>query len=369
MIILITGTPGSGKTLFTVSELLAGQFKDRPLFINGIPDLLIPHEPISDEDVGTWFDGKLKPGSVIVIDEVQRMWRPRAASQTPPPAVAKLETHRHQGIDFIIITQHPQLIDVNVRRLVGRHLHVRRTFALGAAVVYEWDHCENPGNVKQATSKLWRYPKAAFKLYRSSELHTKAGGKMPLAVWVAIAAVLITPFLVWKGADRLLNGFAGTDPAKTAAKGAAAPAGGSKDARRPMTANELVAFYKPRVDGMAYTAPAYDGLTTPKRVPLPAACVDMKSKGCKCYTQDATPFNADEALCRTIVAGGIFLAFTEEAKAEGRDVKPPPRESYAQVPASEPVFIGNLPSENVNAKSAPPPAPMPPQQRINVANR
>lgn len=374
MIILITGTPGSGKTLFTVSELLAGQFKDRPLFVNGIPQLLVPHTVLADADVERWHLGgvALEDGSptfdvqnaVIVVDEVQRIARPRAASQKPPDWIAALETHRHKGVDFVIITQHPQLLDVNIRRLVGRHLHVRRTFALGAAVVYEWDHCENPGNVKQATTRLWRYPKAAFKLYKSSELHTKAGGKMPLAVWIAILAVLATPFLIWRASDSLFGGFAKNDPTKTVAKGVSGPAGAPAGPKKAMTANELVAAFKPRIQGMEHTAPIYDGLTTPKRVPVPAACIDMKSKGCKCFTQDATPYQADEALCKSIVAGGIFLAFLDEVKPEQKhQVKNDQVKSDQVAAPGGMTLIGTLPQAG---PVAPPPAEPQPQRIASV---
>ena len=378
MLILITGTPGSGKTLFTVAELLAGQFKDRPLFVNGIPQLLVPHQVLSDQDVEKWHEGGVAgqdgqpsfevKNAVIVVDEVQRIARPRATSQKVPDWIAALETHRHKGVDFIVITQHPQLLDVNIRRLVGRHLHVRRTFALGAAVVYEWDHCENPGNVKQATSKLWRYPRSAFKLYKSSELHTKAGGKMPLAVWIAIIAVLVTPFLIWKATGSLLGNFAsGGDKALAAAAGkpgvSTASSTSSKPAeKRPLTAMEVAASYKPRFGGMDHTAPAYDELTRPKRVPVPAACIEMKSKGCKCYTQDGTAMTVEASWCQDIVRDGLFLAFLE---TKAPDPSPAPRnapESRSSASADGFIEIPAGGAYNVAAKVAPPPAePMRPR--------
>lgn len=133
MIVLITGAPGSGKTLYAVSRLLQESFKGRVAYVNNVRDLILPHEVLSgegdppppDSDVFHWFDGRVPNGAVVVIDEAQRVFRPRSATSAVPQHVARLETHRHQGLDFVIITQHPQLIDVNVRRLVGRHLDVR----------------------------------------------------------------------------------------------------------------------------------------------------------------------------------------------------------------------------------------------------
>ena len=62
MIILQTGVPGSGKTSSVVNMLMTdesythftdkdGVKKKRPLFVNGIPELKIEHEELSDEQI------------------------------------------------------------------------------------------------------------------------------------------------------------------------------------------------------------------------------------------------------------------------------------------------------------------------------
>lgn len=200
MITLITGTPGAGKTLMCVGDFLDkaqtetvpgpdGQQIKRRICTN-INGLLIDHEKIAADDLSKWPEWA-QPGDLIVFDEVQETWRPRSMSQAVPDAIAKLEIHRHKGVDFILLTQHPMLLDQNVRRLVGRHLHVRRVAGMGLAVVYEWDHCANPGNTKTAVaSRPWRYPKRAFSLYKSAELHTKQKRRMPAAVLVLLVASL-----------------------------------------------------------------------------------------------------------------------------------------------------------------------------------
>ncbi|MDO4768874.1 MAG: zonular occludens toxin domain-containing protein [Brachymonas sp.] len=302
MIILITGTPGSGKTLYTVSELLNKQFKDRPLYINGIPDLLIPHEPLSDEDLQHWFDGRVQTNGVICIDEVQRLWRPRSSTSAVPDHIAKLETHRHQGLDFVIITQHPQLIDANVRRLVGRHIHVRRAWGMKGAMIYEWDHCStNTQAVKQAQGKLWRYNKKAYELYKSSELHTKAHGRVPMILKIGLLLMVLAPLIWYKAGTTIYKRFGGEakkmeqvmdDPSGTAAPGY----GGYGQQARPMTPSEYVATFEPRVDGLQHTAPRYDELTKPTRVPLPVGCLKT-AKRCDCFTQDATPYKPPPPNC------------------------------------------------------------------------
>lgn len=250
MITLITGTPGAGKTLMCVGDFLIpaqhatvtlddGSTVPRRICTN-IKGLLIDHIKIDADDLSKWPEW-CKPGDLIVFDEVQESWRPRSMSQTVPPAIAALETHRHLGVDIIVLTQHPMLLDQNVRRLVGRHLHVRRVAGMGLAVVYEWDHCSNPSSTKSCiASRPWRYPKAAFKLYRSAELHTKQSRRLPFAVFVLLAALAGMAYLVPSSYARFSEKYTGkpaettvTDPAGAVVPSEgprAAPAGASEPA-------------------------------------------------------------------------------------------------------------------------------------------
>lgn len=214
MIYLITGVPGSGKTLYAVSTLVQklmaekikgkdGVEKTRRVVVDGIPNLLIPHEQMDtlvEDDKGNFScegDGLLtwpkwcQPGDVLVVDEVQRYWRPRGMGTKPPEMIKALETHRHLGVDFVIITQNPMLIDQNVRRLIGRHQHVRRLLGMARACIYDWDGCSVDVNrTKSATMTMWSYPKSAYKLYKSSELHTKQRQKIPLWLIVPVLALI-----------------------------------------------------------------------------------------------------------------------------------------------------------------------------------
>lgn len=182
MITLITGVPGAGKTLYTVDELLTPvSDSDRQLFVDGIPDLLLRHDVAQDPLL--WPDWA-PDGAMICIDEVQRVWRPEAAGKAPHASIAALETHRHRGLDFVIMTQHPNLLHNNVRRLVGRHIHLRRT-SLGV-YLYEWSECVVPDSAwKTAVVKTkWSHPKRSFGKYKSAEIHNKVKFRIPRAVWV-----------------------------------------------------------------------------------------------------------------------------------------------------------------------------------------
>jgi zona occludens toxin len=216
MITLITGTPGAGKTLYTVANLLrelVGSEVDsvgpdgkpckipRVVFTN-INDLMLDHEKIDGRVGGGLADWHkwVKPGNVICYDEVQKEWPVRPNGSKVPDFIQALETHRHMGCDFIIITQGPQLIDQNVRALVGRHLHVRRMGGVAGSIVYEWDHCSRQLIFSQSMSKKpFRYPKDVFTLYKSSELHTKPKMAVPGAIYVVglalVAAVAMVPYI------------------------------------------------------------------------------------------------------------------------------------------------------------------------------
>ena len=77
---------------------------------------------------------------------------------------------------MFLITQHPNLIDNHVRRLVGEHNHVVRQFGLPYATIFRWTACtDNPQGAsakKDAISHRFNYPKKLYEQYRSATLHT-----------------------------------------------------------------------------------------------------------------------------------------------------------------------------------------------------
>ncbi|PJI98095.1 zona occludens toxin [Acidovorax sp. 69] len=332
MITLITGTPGAGKTLYCIAKLLLdlvgsvvkstdenGQQKETQRRIcTNIPRLLIEHELIDgDEEHGLrgWHKW-CKPGDVIVPDEVQRYWPPRPNGSKVPDDISALETHRHKGVDFIIITQHPMLLDRNVLALVGRHLHVRRFGGLGASIVYEWDHCSRSLMYSKALKKSpFRYDKSVFKLYMSSELHTKPKTSIPPLAYVVIAAIAAALYFVPSIVSRISSkgdktaadaSKAGPHaPSVSAPSSPAAPSPASPAVPgtgfKPMTSNGPgqrgqsydstmfipVVSYEPR------SAPAYDHLREVVTMPRIVGRVCPDAEPCYCMTQQRTAVPAD----------------------------------------------------------------------------
>jgi zona occludens toxin len=283
---LVTGVPGAGKTLYGVSRVLApligsmveledGAKVKRRLCIGGVRDLLIEHEPMDVPQFdpeggklslgGRVFDCDTQdrkpgepphecemradnwwrwcmPGEVIFIDECQRLFRPMASGRKLPMFITRLETHRHYGVDFIFITQHPQLLHANVRNLVGQHNHVRRVFGSHTTIVYEWDHCTHPDRIKTASSKVWRHDKRAYSLYKSAEVHTKQKHRLPVAVYVLVLGLVAIPVTLYAAKERLMRDrFGGVADVAASAPTAAAssPAqvarpGGAGDNKSPV---------------------------------------------------------------------------------------------------------------------------------------
>lgn len=307
MITLLTGVPGSGKSLHAVSELLLpmqnahieheGQQVKRTLYTN-IKNLLLDHVLIDKDDLLKWPDW-VKPGDLICFDEVQEVWRPRGMSAATPESIAKLETHRHMGVDFIIVTQHPMLLDQNIRRLVGRHLHVRRVANMALAVVYEWDHASNPSMVKSAiTTRPWRYPKSAYKLYKSADAHTKQPRKLPFALLVMMLAGGGLAYGVYTLQGRLSERY-----------GASAIVSGTSKPSTTVTTKTLYNVPPPPDNReQQITAAADQSLLQPER---PLGCI-ATVKRCNCYDQGGYKVPMPDDQCRA--ATNEMLYIVREAK-------------------------------------------------------
>ena len=197
MITLYSGTPGSGKTLRAVADLLALRKTEegagRPVFtnINGLSDTLACARL---EDPRRWYE--LPDGALIIIDEAQKIFPPRGAAAAVPEFVQHFDTHRHHGFDVWVITQQPALIDHFVRSMVGRHFHLYRAFGREKVQIFEYQECCNNPKVDAAPiPKPWSYPKEIFGLYKSAEIHTHK----KMLPWRAIGIVAACAFVVVAG--------------------------------------------------------------------------------------------------------------------------------------------------------------------------
>lgn len=197
MIYLITGKPGHGKTLYTITKIQErAKAENRQVYYVGIKDLKL--DWVELKDGAEWCNPEVVPdGAIIVMDECQRVFPPRSTGSKVPPHVQPFDVHRHRGLDVYLITQDPMLIDSFVRNLVGEHRHVLRTFGAHSARVYHWDCVRDPDSrAERAASQqtdMFFYPKETFELYHSATHHT-VKRKLPRVVTLAFPFLILAVF-------------------------------------------------------------------------------------------------------------------------------------------------------------------------------
>lgn len=323
MLYLVTGANGAGKTLNTLKWIRERSVKEnRPVCHNG------RFEPVEGGELSSWQkidakDWQAQPdGTIFLIDECHNDFPLRPAGSTPPEYVRMLAEHRRRGFDFYLVTQHPQNIDVFVRRLIGSpgwHRHLKRTFGADLVSVLEWPavnpQCEKDGSGSSGSVTMQAFPKEVYGWYRSASLHT-GKKRIPKSVWILGACALLVPFLGYLAFTSVYSNVTKhAKPADAVEAGPGTPAAPPvSPAGRIMTAMEYIDQRKPRLPDFAHTAPAYDDVTKPTEAPYPAACVQM-GKTCKCYTQQATLLQVSGAVCLQIVAQGFFMDW-KTAKGE-----------------------------------------------------
>jgi zona occludens toxin len=358
MITLITGGTGDGKTALAV-KLMTTEYEGRPIFSMGIPDLNVPHEPTPP--VSEWTEMRKSPedptielayftfpeNAVIFLDEGQRVFRPRHVSAKVPPEVQAFETHRHCGIDWVIITQYPQLLDGNIRRLCKRHIHIHAT-PVGKYRL-EWPLLGNPEDKASreiATRTRYSPPKEVFGLYKSAEVHTKTTRSIPKYVFLFFGALLAALILGYFAYNSISSKMSGAPTGLEILNGATGAKTSSSSATgEKMTKAAFIAEQIPRTEGLHHTAPRYDDITKPVDAPFPVACMQVSAwrdspAKCRCVDQQGNNYHTTKALCLSIVQNGIFKDWSAPADADRRaQASSQQTESFTKPPANDPVTI------------------------------
>jgi len=380
-ITLITGTPGAGKTLWTVAELVKLYYPKlqffqalialftgkklppltRKLYVHGIPNLdfgvpftkIYCRSPLCDvcsreiEEATRQRDAVLyvenypqwaEHGSLMVIDEVQRIWRPRPAGSAVPSEISALETHRHSGIDFILISQSGKLLDSNIRRLVNRHIHLVANWR--GRTQYEWaEYKDNTSSTADAVTRPYVLKKNLFQLYKSASVHTTINKRLPVAIYIVAIAALV---LAWLGYDIYKRYRA--DVAAVEAPANEIPAKLPEPV--PSHLNNAVQTvipvknapgsvdFTPRTPGRPETAPAYDGVLKVQSVPFPEQCLAWTTEAgqyCKCLTDQGTPYEMPYNVCVAYAKGQVYNPYKKPS--------PPPPVPADVKPETQPIQV------------------------------
>lgn len=338
-IVLITGTPGAGKTAHMVHMLVNdSMFKNsdgtpRKIFTNikglDIPDMPTidvssiaseqaesTDEKLSFHDIYKWIVKPENHGSVVIIDEVQDVWPARSNGSQVPPNVAWLNTHRHLGVDIFVLTQNPKNIDVNLRGLVNKHLHVAKN-KLGMRTLLEWKYCANNPltQAKDAFAKVHKLDKKIFGYYKSAEVHTENKTKVSKWVFVLPVVLLIMPVALYFSYS-LLKNMASKDKVVEAAA-ASAPAATDGDMGQQLGTNSNMSQpqntlgakpedFVPRMAERPETKPLYDGQRQVQAMEWPVGCIINTKKVCTCYSEQGTKIKEiNQQLCKSYVADGL----------------------------------------------------------------
>ena len=278
MIILITGVPGSGKTLYAVQlleeyilandHLLKTQQTPRDIF-SDIDGLVIEGVKKSPTD---WRD--VPDGSVVCYDECQRNMGPDGQGRSSREDIQELETHRHRGIDIILITQHPKLLHAHVRRLIGRHYHLFRMYGAETAKVFRADKSidvDKAASLNREDSVIWPYPKKLYGRYQSATVHTH---KRKLPAWMIRSGIAVLVMLglmavfVWYAKDFFLSNM-------------------GEEVAQP------VGTFQWEPEPIANSAPAE---ASSDRGSYPAGCI-WSSERCICYDSERWLIQSDMSTC------------------------------------------------------------------------
>lgn len=360
MLHILSAVPGTGKTLYVVSEL-AKRFaaEKRPIYYTNIPGLKLPWIEVKDP---TQWQTAVGPGGVLIIDEAQDWFGPTQPGKEPD-YIKELSKHRHNGIDIWFVTQHPTFLHAYVRKNCSTHIHLFRAFGWHRATVREWgsynESFESEARKKLAMESTFKYPKEAFDLYTSSSQHTSKK-TYPKSLFVAVGcAMLFVGGCVYM--YKWINGI-GKQPGVTEvakaggsamvpqmgqqSSGAAAPPPEFVNGRRdPMAAQHLIQPAK--VEKQPWQEDRFAKLDEPRRAPHPAGCVQYVREEqtiCVCYTEDGTTLQTRGNFCAEYMAGAVFAYWRDpRGDRDAERSKPlvrerPEREASPTASASGPAY-------------------------------
>jgi len=280
MFTLITGTPGAGKSLKAIELILEVVKKNKrddehdptpvTTIYSNIAGLKIEGVKPLPED---WRE--CESPAMWVLDEAQyRFPATGRRGLDEDPIVSEIATHRHYGIDLVMITQHPQLISSHVRKFVGRHYHLDRRFGSAAVTVYVADNLMNvDSGLKSNEHEAWVHPKKLFDYYESASLHIN-NKKLPKGLRNMIfflgALVVFSAVMAYNSVGFFTGHSAG-------------------QAALAKQHNLKVASS----DGVQ----SYAQTKVEENINVYAGCI-TSTRGCRCYLEDGTPAYQEESECR-----------------------------------------------------------------------
>jgi zona occludens toxin len=320
---LVTGAPGAGKTLWTIGEVEKLRAETgRRVFYNGIPDVTLPEwsqlsvadlkKTVAVEGEEGKFVFDLPHGSIVVVDEVYRIWPQGKQGDKLPADVEAFAVHRHLGLDFYLLIQDRMRLHHFIRGLVGRHVHFERQFGMDRSRRFEWQRLGDPKDKwdkDAASGSEFVFPKKLYGAYKSADLHT-VKKRLPWARLALIPALLIVAGVALWAAMAHFTDYSAkeTSAAPVGAAGAQVVAVAVPDAASE--ARLWAAKWEERVKGQPHSAAFYDPTVQPVVMPKISGCAEVitdTSYKCTCNTQQGTIITTlSVGECRFYLANGWF---------------------------------------------------------------
>lgn len=292
---VVTGTPGAGKTLWTITTVEAERSKrGLPVFYAGIPELKTSWVKIEPEQ---WH--QVDGPAIVVIDEAHRAFPPRPPGSKAPAVVEPFDQLRHKGLEVVLITQHPSELDHYIRRRIGRHVHLERVFGRERTRKFEWQELGDPTDYhskKKAMTETFAFPREGYALYKSAEAHTikkrlpwrELGWRLGLPVAGMVIGIGAPIWWLLGARESVQDRFA-VQPQAQVVPSAATASPARADAA--FDASRWSSRWTERIEGIPYSAPFYDALVRPVSFPKISGCIELRlghRVQCTCNTQQGT---------------------------------------------------------------------------------
>jgi len=181
MIELYEGVPGSGKSYHAICEkFLPWVRQGRRLYISvdGIYlDRLALFTGIEletlEQQITIWKDSvevlqafpHVEPGSAVIIDEAQTVFR--SMQKVEPGLLRWLETHRHYGVDILLMSQDFRQMSQGVTRLIEATVKFRKLAFVGLSKKYQGKVRGNPEDHETIRAFVGTYSPAIYAYYSS----------------------------------------------------------------------------------------------------------------------------------------------------------------------------------------------------------
>ena len=181
MIELYEGVPGSGKSYHAICEkflpwvkqgrrlyiAVDGIYLDRLSLFTGI------ELSVLEQQITIWKDSvevlqafpHVEPGSAVIIDEAQTVFR--SMQKVEPGLLRWLETHRHYGVDILLMSQDFRQMSQGVTRLIEATVKFRKLAFVGLSKKYQGKVRGNPEDNEVIRAFVGTYSPAIYAYYSS----------------------------------------------------------------------------------------------------------------------------------------------------------------------------------------------------------